>query len=62
VPVVLLDLGLNGTPGLSNVDHTKFAGNTVNANRFQAKVILDVPKEIGDIPRWEARSFDVMSR
>jgi hypothetical protein len=57
---VLLDPCLNGTPSLSNVDPPTFAGDAVNSSRFQAKVILDGPKEIGDLHRWEANSSDVM--
>jgi len=44
--VVLLNPSLNETPSLSNVDLITFAGDVVNA-----KVILDKPKETGDLPR-----------
>jgi hypothetical protein len=61
VPLVLLGPGLNETPTLSNVDLTTLTGDVVNAQCFQAEVILDRLKETGDLPRWEAYSFDVMS-
>jgi len=48
-------------PGLSNVDLTTFAGDTVNARCYQVKFILDGPKETGDLPRQKAYSFHVMS-
>jgi hypothetical protein len=61
MPVVLLDPGLNGTPSFGNVHLTSFARDATDASYFQAKVILDGLKEIGDLPRWEAYSFSVMS-
>jgi len=33
----------------------------VNAQCFQAEVILNGPKETSDLPRQEAYSFDVVS-
>jgi len=48
---VLLDRGLNGTPGLSNADLTTFAVDAVDSSCFQAKVILDGLKETDDLPR-----------
>jgi hypothetical protein len=47
--VVLLDPGLNGMPGLSNVDPTTFAWVAVGTSCFQVKVMLDRVKETGDI-------------
>jgi hypothetical protein len=61
VPVVLLDPGLNGTTSLTNVDLTTFTGDAVDARYFQARVILERPKETGDLPGQEAYSFYVMS-
>jgi hypothetical protein len=57
VQVVFLGSGLNGTPGLTNVDLTTFAGVAVDARCFQARVILDGPKETGDLHRRETDSF-----
>jgi len=59
---VLLDLGLNGIPGLTNVDLNTFMGDAVNAKCFKARVILDRPKETCGLPKQEAYSFDVTSR
>jgi len=55
--VVLLNPGLNGTYGLASV----FTGYAVYPSYFQAKVILDGPKEAGDLSELEAYNFDVMS-
>jgi len=56
VPVVLLDPGPHGMPGLSIVDLTTFAEDVVHASCFQARVILDGLKETGDHPSWEIYS------
>jgi hypothetical protein len=53
---VILDPGLSGTLDLST-----FTGDDVNARCFQAKIILGGLKETGDLPRWEAYRFYVMS-
>jgi hypothetical protein len=45
VPVALLDPGLDGTLGLTNVDLTTFAGHAVDASCFRVKVTLDGLKE-----------------
>jgi hypothetical protein len=45
VPVVFLDPGYNGIPGLSNVVLPTLAGDAVHALYFQAKVIFDGLKE-----------------
>jgi len=58
---VLLDPGLSGMPSLSNVDLTMFAGDAVNTSCFEAKVILDRPKETDDLPRWRPTVLMVMS-
>jgi hypothetical protein len=60
VAVALLDPGLNGTPGMTNVDLTTFAEVAVDASCSQIKVILDGPKKTGDRPRREAYSFYVV--
>jgi len=62
VPVEFLGPGLSGTLDLSNVGFPILAGDAVYAHWFQADVILDRPKETGDLPRWEVYSFDVMSQ
>jgi hypothetical protein len=54
VLVLLLDSGLSGMPSMSNVDLPTLTVDVVNAQYFQAKVILDRLKETGDLPRWEA--------
>jgi hypothetical protein len=56
VLVVLVDPGINGKPGLTDVD-TTFAWDAVDASCFQARVILDGPKETGDLPRQKTDSF-----
>jgi hypothetical protein len=61
VSEVLLDPGLSGTPGVTSVDLTTFATVAVNTRCFQAKVIFDGPKEIGDLPSGEVGSFCVAS-
>jgi len=51
----------------SNVDntqthtHARTREDAVCALCFQAEVILDGLNETGDLPRWEASNFDVMS-
>jgi hypothetical protein len=60
VPVVVSDPGLSGMASLSNVELTTLARDHVNIWCFQAKVILDGQKEIGDLSKWEAYSFDVV--
>jgi hypothetical protein len=52
-----LDPVASGTPGSCTL-----AGYAVNAQCFQAEVILGGPKETVDLPGREAYSFDVMSR
>jgi hypothetical protein len=54
VPVESLNPGLNGTPRLTNVDFTTFAGDAVDTSCFQYKVIHDRPKETCNLPRQEA--------
>jgi hypothetical protein len=61
VPLVLLGPGLNKMPDFSSVDFNTCAGDALNASCFQAKVIFDGPKETGNLHRWEAYSFDIMS-
>jgi hypothetical protein len=52
--VLLLDSGLNVTPGLSNVDLPMCTGDALNTQCFQAEVILDRVKKTDDLPRWAA--------
>jgi hypothetical protein len=51
VPMVLCDPGLRRTLGFSNGDLTTFTEDALNTKCFQVKVILDGPKETGDLPR-----------
>jgi hypothetical protein len=62
LPMVLFDAGLNGTPGMSNVDPPTLAEVGAYARCFEAKVILDWPKESGLLPRRKAYRFDIMCR
>jgi hypothetical protein len=61
VLVVLLDPGLSGMPSLSSVDLTTFTRDAVNAKCFEAEVILNGLQETGDLPRWEAYYYYVLS-
>jgi hypothetical protein len=61
-PTVFFHSGLNGMPGLSSISPPTLPGNAVYARCFQAKVILDGPKETGYLPRHDAYSFDIMYR
>jgi hypothetical protein len=58
VTVLLLDPGLTEMPGLTNADPTTFAGDAVDARCFQAKIILDAPKENRDPPMQEVPHSD----
>jgi hypothetical protein len=57
VPMVLFDLGYSGTPGLSNINLHTLVGDAVYARCFQAKVILDGMKKIGNLLRWGSLQF-----
>jgi len=46
VPVESLNPGLNGTPRLTNVDFTTFAGDAVDTSCFQANVILNGQRKL----------------
>jgi hypothetical protein len=61
VLAVFLGPGCSGMPGSSNVDLITFTGDAVNTSCFQSNVILDEPKETGDLPRWKPYSFDIIS-
>jgi hypothetical protein len=39
-------------PGLSSVDFTVLAGDALNTQWFEAKVILNEPKKTDNFPRW----------
>jgi hypothetical protein len=60
VPVVLLDLGINGTASLPNVNLTTFAGYAVHTWSFQSQVVLHGSKEAGNLPQREAHRLDVV--
>jgi hypothetical protein len=45
MPVVLLDLGLNGMSTFSNADLTTFGGDTVNASCFKDISFSVLPTE-----------------
>jgi hypothetical protein len=51
VALVLLDPGLDGTPGLSDVDLTTLAGHAAYTRSLGSQVILHRPKETGDLLR-----------
>jgi hypothetical protein len=61
VMVVLLDPGINGTTGLSNVVLATLTDFAVNSWCFQVKVFLQRLNETGDLPRWDVYAYDVMS-
>jgi hypothetical protein len=54
VLVVLLDPGFSATASLPNVNSTTITGYAVHVWSFESQVVLHVPKEVGDLPRWEA--------
>jgi hypothetical protein len=56
VPVVLLEPCINEMNSLPNVNVTTFAGYAVHAWSFEAHL----PKEGGNLPRWEAHRLDVL--
>jgi hypothetical protein len=60
VPVVFLELGINGTASLPNVNLTTFAGYAVHAWNFQSQVVFHRPKETSNFPRREAHRLDVV--
>jgi len=53
--IKLLDPGLKGTPGLSNVGLFTFSWDAVNTWHFQAENIFDVLKKTGDIVAYSLR-------
>jgi hypothetical protein len=56
--MVLFDPGLNGMPGLSNVNSSTLTGNAVYYRCRQANVILDRARKTGNPYRWEAYTSD----
>jgi hypothetical protein len=46
VPMLLIDAGLNRTPGLATVDLLIFARDAIEARCFQVKVVLDGPEKL----------------
>jgi hypothetical protein len=54
VLVVLLDPGFSAIASLPNVNSTTVTGYAVHVWSFEFQLVLHVPKEVGDLPRWEA--------
>jgi hypothetical protein len=55
MPIVLLDHDLNATPSFSNAYLPPLTVDFVNAQDFQAEIILGVWKQTDDLRRREAK-------
>jgi hypothetical protein len=60
LPVVLLDLGINGIAILPNVNLTTLVGYAVHAWSFQSQAIRHWPKESSNFSRKEAYRLNVV--
>jgi hypothetical protein len=60
--LVLLQLGVNRTARLKNLDLTALTGDAVYSWGLQSQVVLDLQKEIRYFPGREAHRLDVVKR